>query len=406
MLSNRILEKDTSEDIIAQLIDDVKQSPERRDELVLLLPEWISLYKNRSTNEIIRIRGYTLAAFEKVGLPETALPYVLEELESGQKAYMVAGAAKALRGLDKTDSQLISFLLKAVQNIKLIDDTITFETYKPEWPLNNGTTALKEIFQTLAWLGFHAKSALSDLEILSENENFSTMTQAQIKKAMNEIRAAEETESASCCSSSMITDLPASIEIPKTSDCCSNSPDMKQLSEYHEVEYQDIDNIAELKFEDQDGKFLKYEDYFTQCPSIVTFFYTRCNNPNKCSLTITKLARLQQLMKEESLAQDFKIAAITYDSEYDLPIHLKEYGEARGVVFDQNNRFFRVRDNFEALQVYFQLGVNFNRAIVNWHRIELFLLNDQGHIFDTFSHLQWQPQDVLNRSKVIIGKDY
>ena len=69
-----------------------------------MLPERISLYDGRSANATIRMRGYILAAFEQTGLPEAALPYVLEELENGRDAYLTAGAARALRGLDTPTS--------------------------------------------------------------------------------------------------------------------------------------------------------------------------------------------------------------------------------------------------------------------------------------------------------------
>ena len=42
------------------------------------------VYRGRSANTVIRMRGYLLAAFEDAGLPEEALPYVFEELESGR----------------------------------------------------------------------------------------------------------------------------------------------------------------------------------------------------------------------------------------------------------------------------------------------------------------------------------
>ena len=109
MLANRPLDKDTPEETIAELVDAVGRSPERRDLLVRLLPERLSLYEGRSTNETTRIRGYILAAFEQTGLPDAALPYVLEELENGRDAYLVAGAAKALRGLDSPTSRMTHF---------------------------------------------------------------------------------------------------------------------------------------------------------------------------------------------------------------------------------------------------------------------------------------------------------
>jgi protein SCO1 len=68
-------------------------------------------------------------------LPDAALPYVLEELENGRDAYLVAGAARALRGLDTPTSRVVPFLFKAVENIRHIDDALTFESYKPRWPI-------------------------------------------------------------------------------------------------------------------------------------------------------------------------------------------------------------------------------------------------------------------------------
>ena len=44
-----------------------------------------------------------------------------------------------------------------------------------------------------------------------------------------------------------------------------------------------------MELEDQDGARVTFGEFFAGKPSVVAFFYTRCDNPNKCSLTITKL---------------------------------------------------------------------------------------------------------------------
>jgi protein SCO1/2 len=153
------LDQNTPEEHIAALVDVVKRNPQCRDSLVELLPERIPLYAGRGTNATIRMRGYIIAAFEQVGLPDAAIPYVLEELESGRDAYLVAAAARALRGLDGT-SHAVPFLLKAIENIKYSDDAVTFGSYKPQWPVPSHTTAIEEILKTFAWLGEDARSAL------------------------------------------------------------------------------------------------------------------------------------------------------------------------------------------------------------------------------------------------------
>lgn len=383
MLADRTLDKHTPEESVAELVDAVRQSPERRDVLVQLLPERISLYEGRSANATIRMRGYILAAFEQTGLPDAALPYVLEELENGRDAYLVAGAAKALRGLDTPASQVVPFLLKAIENIKYIDDALTFECYKPRWPITNYTTALTEIFRTFAWLGAHVKSALPDLEALREErrDEFSQPIRVEIENAIDRIGS----------------------DARVAHDCCGAVPANPSPVIHLQEKHSKGASISEIELEDQTGNTVTYGSFFSRKPSIVVFFYTRCDNPNKCSLTVTKLARLQNAIVDEQLEGLLRTAAITYDPEYDLPPRLKAYGENRRVTFSADNRMFRARSGFRELQEHFQLGVNFTGSTVNRHRIELFILDSQGEITVTFARLQWDIQEVLEQAKALLS---
>ena len=73
-----------------------------------------------------------------------------------------------------------------------------------------------------------------------------------------------------------------------------------------------------VDLEDQDGARMTFREFFTGRPSVLAFFYTRCDNPRKCSLTVTTLGRLQRGLAD--LGLDFRAAAaITYDPEFDLP---------------------------------------------------------------------------------------
>lgn len=447
MLDSQSLNQDTSEDQIAELVDAIKKSPDRREELVALLPEQLSLYKGRGTKATIRIRGYILAGFEEVGLPDGAMPYVLEELESGRDAYLVAGAARALRGLAVPMRQIIPFLLTAVENIKYVDDALNFETYRPHWPVENYTTALTEIFRTFAWMGADGKPALSDLKALHDRRDaFSASTKKEINRAIEAIQLAEKAEPSACCVAEKenhgaaeaiqlvekaepfaccATDLNLtstnSAKAQETSGCCSevvslnldtiqktepvgccsnavNANSMQKI--YASVET--VPTVADIEIEDQNGQRFQFDGYFGKMPSILTFFYTRCDNPNKCSLTITKLAQLQRMISNEGLTGKLQTAAITYDPGYDLPARLKAYGEARRIIFNDNNRFFRTLNKFDELQSYLRLGVNYNGSIVNRHRIELFILDSKGIISNTFTRLQWDAQEVLSYAKALL----
>jgi protein SCO1/2 len=159
---------------------------------------------------------------------------------------------------------------------------------------------------------------------------------------------------------------------------------------------------AGVELEDQDGAHVTFREFFTGKPSVVAFFYTRCDNPNKCSLTITKLGRLQRRLADLGLDGRIQTAAITYDPEFDLPARLRAYGENRGVVFSSSARLFRTRGALAPVQDYFELGVSFGETLVNRHRIELFLLDQQGRVAGAFTRLQWDSEEVLAQAASLV----
>ena len=295
-------------------------------ELLSMLPEQHPLYAGRSTSETTRLRGFILAAFARTGLPDAALPYALEELESGFDAYLVAAAARALRGT-KPDPAYAPFLHKAQRNIQYHDAPVTFDAYNPRWPYTNATSALEEIRKTLQWLGGD--------------------------------------DAGDCCS----------ISFPPTRTRRTIDP--------------------RIELEDQDGRRVRFGDFFRGRLSVVAFFYTRCDNPEKCSLTITQLARLQQAIERSPLNGRVRVAAITYDPLYDVPRRMKLFGHNRGVRFTDDVRFFRACNGLDELRTAFDLGANFAGSMVSRHRIELYVLGANGETVATFSRMQWSVAAVL-----------
>jgi protein SCO1/2 len=378
------LTRESLEDEIAAAIDLVKQFPGYNRQLIQYLPLQHPVYLGRSANEVIRIRGYMFESFGHCGLPEEALPYVLEVLESERNAYLVAGAAIALRGLSDVEPEVASYLLKAIRNIKLADDAISFESYKPRWPLSNYTTGLLEICKTLQWMGAGAIEVVSDLKELCEDAYVSDRIKAEIKKALGVIeKGTDEGHQACCCGPATAPVDPGACPTPKplTSD------------------------IEELILEDYSGARCTYKEYFKGKPTIVVFFYTRCDNPNKCSLTITKLGQLQKALAPEGLETRTKIAAITYDPIYDYPFRIKSYCENRGVVLNDEHRAFRIESGMPNLLRYFNSGVNYIGSIVNHHTTELYIIDSHGNICGHFRQLRWQIVDVIARLKECLSED-
>jgi protein SCO1/2 len=342
--------------------------------LTRFLDEREPVYQGKGTNEVIRIRSYILASFYETGLPDTALPYLLEELENGRHPYLIAGAALGLRGRSLPYVQALPFLIKAVNNLAHGDDMVSFDGLPSGVPEKKYTTALTEIFITFKWYGAYAKSHVEVLKNMLAYNPF--YLGDEIKGHIAEAIAAIETDNRtveSCCDESSLNIL-AVTRFKKWS----------------------TGTQEEIKMEDHDGVVVSFKEYFLNKPVIATFFYTRCDNPNKCSLTITRLAQLQKLLKERGLEDEVKIAAFTYDYAYDVPFRLKNYCENRQMKLNENNRSFRIVSGFGGLQNHLGLGVNYIGAIVNKHKIELYVFDKYGSVSSSHTRLQWNNEIILD----------
>jgi protein SCO1/2 len=358
---------------IAAFADQVRARPALREELLPLLREQSPVYAGRSANDAERLRGYLLASFESTGLPPEALACVLEELETGMHPYAVAAAARALRGAHSVPPRTVPLLLAAIDRIRLSDDFVCFDGWDA-CPGDGSTTALMELLRTIAWLGPRTTEANAALiDIAGSAAAFSPAVHDEIAKA---VAATTATAPAHCC----CVEKQATPGVTPQRDALLPPPD---------------DDVATLELEDQDGARLTFADFFVGRPSVITFFYTRCMNPNKCSLNITKLGRLQRRLETEDMQQRVNVAAVTYDPAFDLPQRLRAYGADRGVSFDRHNRILRTTGGFERLQRRFDLGVGYGGATVNRHRSELFILDGAGRTHLAVTRTLWDEDEVV-----------
>jgi protein SCO1/2 len=360
---------------IASFVDRVRSRPMLRDGLVELLPEQSPIYSGRGANEAERLRGYILASFERIGLPPPALDYVLEELESGIHPYGVAAAAKALRGTQRVPAKAAPLLLQAIARIGLTDERVDFDGWHGAPQGSCSTTALMEVFRTLAWLGPRAAPVRPALVAMRAGDGaFAPALRTELHKAIAAIEDPVGGDSAA-------------------DDCCcaprqpaARMPDAGVTAD---------GDLAGLELQDQDGARLSYGEFFLGQPSVVTFFYTRCMNPNKCSLNITKVGRLQRRLQTEDLRHRVNVAVVTYDPAFDLPPRLRAYCAERGVAFDHHNRGLRTTGEFAPMQRRFDLGVGYGGSTVNQHRSELFVLDERGLTRLAVTRIQWDEDDVV-----------
>jgi len=316
-------------------------------------------------------------------LPDAALPFLLEDLDTGVDPYLVAAAAAALRSYLHPNAAFAPFVVRAITNIRYRDDRVSLDTYGGYAIGTNGTTPVRELLATLTWLGPHARAVISEIESLHTGP---TALSKKYQPTLEQILANLQSQTVS-------------------DDCCQLPDSVKDLFSWMHLTRTNSSSIDSTVFEDQDGQTITFGEYFHGRPSIVVFFYTRCDNPLKCSLTITKLARIQKLLETEGVAEQINTAGITYDPGFDLPERLLNYGQHRGIHFAPQHRLLRASDGLDSLRKHFQLGVNFIESLVNRHRIELYILDARGQTAGYFGRIQWNERDVVDRAIEVLKEN-
>jgi protein SCO1/2 len=369
------------EEQFAALVEALSADPDRREQLTDLLREDQPLYDQRGRAAVVRMRGWVLLALARAGISDAALLFVLEELDTGVDAYLVAAAARALRSYSSPTAEFAPFVMRALTNIRYHDEPVSFENYGEYAVSSAGTSPVRELLATLAWLGPHAREVLDEVESLrAQPGGLSKKLLIDVDQAVEAIRGGGQVDELG------------------THGCCTQPSGLSNEFSWARLSLRASEPIDQTVFEDHDGASITFKEFFRGYPSIVVFFYTRCDNPLKCSLTVTKLARVQKLLEVRGVSDQIHTAAITYDPAFDLPERLRSYGKNRDVRMDRHHRMLRTIDGINALRGHFKLGVNFIESLVNRHRIEAYILDAKGRIAASFERVHWDEQQVVERA--------
>ncbi len=221
-----------------------------------------------STADADRVRAHLLASFETRGIPEDARDIVAEELRTSASPIVLAGAARAVRGLGVgAGAEWAPLLRDAAERVATAD---VFVRWQP------GVVAP-------TWMRTVHGELLAVLEEVGE-------------------RSGTRTESAGAAHALVL----------------------------------DRAILRQVHLEDQAGGESTMADLLAGRPTVLAFFYTRCMNPARCSLTITRLAGLARSGDESR-----NVVAMTYDPGYDSPERMRRYGADRGFPFGERARLVR-----------------------------------------------------------------
>ncbi|AXW61823.1 hypothetical protein CJO94_07510 [Ralstonia solanacearum] len=341
--------------------------------LLVLMQEEHPAYAQCSAAEVVRRRGWVLVELGNAGLDQEAMPVVLEELETGHQPYLLAAAARALRQADAPSPALAPILLRALETLARRDDLVDLAVWGGTAASEASGSALSEALVTLRWLAPQAHGIRKGLQDLADGG------------------AGPLAEDHRLTVHEVLDDM-AARGLPDSSNCCALPLPWRRFASGGDA----VAPIATVCFEDQSGARVSWDNLFVGQPSVVAFFYTRCDNEQKCSLTVSQLAQVQRQLVSAGAEKSVRLAAITYDPDFDLPHRLRGYAESRGLVPGAHCRVLRTMQGRDALRDYFALGVNFAGSVVNRHRIEVFVLDASGRIRATYQRLGWDPVELAS----------
>jgi cytochrome oxidase Cu insertion factor (SCO1/SenC/PrrC family) len=337
--------------------------------LAALLSERSALYQERGPREVARLRFSLLATLAEIGPPPEALPAILAELVHGHRPAVRAAAARAAGALGATAA--VPYLVQVLEPATH-DDVVSLG------PAQEPTGVRIEAVRALARIGPAAREAAATLEAIGAAPPGSfyarvTGLQDEARRALEAIAAATAQEGPDHCE--------------------KREPAL--ASHWKSPAERRAHPLAGLTASDHDGLELPLSRLAGQ-PLALTFFYTRCDNPNKCPLTMARLAGLQSALRKAGLADRVRLAGVTLDPELDSPGELRRFGEGLGMRPGPQAMLLNVpRANLDRLLADLHAAVSYGAGRVSVHGIQLFLLDRDGRYVRDYHDVVWDQAAVI-----------
>jgi protein SCO1/2 len=163
-------------------------------------------------------------------------------------------------------------------------------------------------------------------------------------------------------------------------------------------------DLKHIDFTDQNGAKGQLDQLIDR-PTLITFFYTRCQNSSKCTAVISHLASLTKLLEAHDLQDSCRIVGITYEPQHDEPQRLKRYGVDRGIEFNDAVRFLQLSSSDQSnVLERLQSPVNYNSGWVTSHGVELVFLDSKSRLVRKYHTLIWSNERIVDDLNKVLAE--
>jgi protein SCO1/2 len=350
--------------------------PEARS-LLALLPESSPIYRGRGPNEATRLRAWVLTTLAAVGPPPAAAAQLRDVLLLEQNPRLLAAAARAAGALGSPAAGLVPSL-ERILDPAFADDLVSLDAYDALATPGHGTTARFEALAAIARIGSAPPTTREAVAAIAAAPpgrfGSGDRLQAEARRVLAAVGGAAD-PAPSCC------EAPA--ELATTSPARGAFVPRAERTA----------PPASVVLTDQDGVATPWPQLFDR-PAALCFFYTQCDNPRKCSSTVSKMAVLQRLLATQGLAARVRLVLVTLDPAFDAELVRRRYAELRG--FEPSAQAVVASVPEAPLhRLVSELGANanFGQGRVNVHGVELFVIDDRGRVARRHGS-DWAARDV------------
>jgi protein SCO1/2 len=170
------------------------------------------------------------------------------------------------------------------------------------------------------------------------------------------------------------------------------------------------DEVPNYRLVNQDGNPIRLHDYKGKV-LLLTFIYTRCQDPNQCTLMSSNFAAIdQQLQKEPALLDKTHLLSISFDPAYDTPKVLRSYGASyTGKFSDETFKHWEFasgsEDEVKGIAKYFGFRY-FNNTPSGEeqviHTLRTALIGPDGKVVKVYRGNDWKPEELVKEIQAAV----
>jgi protein SCO1/2 len=169
--------------------------------------------------------------------------------------------------------------------------------------------------------------------------------------------------------------------------------------------------VPDFGLVNQDGQRIHLAQYRGKI-LLLTFVYTRCLQPDQCTLMSNNFAAIDlALQKQPDAYAKTHLLSVSFDPDYDTPKVLRSYGASHtGRYSDETFQHWEfatgTKDEVKGLAQFFGLRYyhdteSDDEQVI--HSLRTAIIGGDGKVFKLYRGNEWKPEEVVNELKSLVS---